>query len=124
MIVECRSFTHRTEGRDHIIDLSGEVQAAVSDSGVAAVQAALLEQGSTAALMTREYEPGFVHEDVDAGRSGAAEIWISGFQRATSETTLAVVATRWLEPFSMAPRELSDEAERRVDTPRVRAGER
>ncbi len=81
-------------------------------------------QGSTAALTTPEYERGFVQEDVDVGRSGAAETWISGFQRAMSETTLAAVATRWLEPFSMVPRELSDEAERQVDTPRIRAGER
>ena len=64
MIVEHRAFRHETAGRDHIIDLTAEVQGAISDSGVTTGQAALLVQGSTAALTTLEYEPGLVNEDV------------------------------------------------------------
>ncbi len=64
MIVEHRAFQRETEGNDHIVDLTAEVQGAISDSGVASGQAALLVQGSTAALTTLEHEPGLVKEDV------------------------------------------------------------
>ena len=64
MIVEHRAFQRETEGNDHIVDLTAEVQGAISDSGVASGQAALLAQGSTAAVTTLEHEPGLVKEDV------------------------------------------------------------
>ena len=64
MIVEHREFRYETEGHDHIIDLTAVVQGTISESGVATGQAALLVQGSTAALTTLEYEPGLVNEDL------------------------------------------------------------
>jgi secondary thiamine-phosphate synthase enzyme len=59
--VECR-----TRGDDHIVDLTEQVMAAVTDSGVRVGQAALLVHGSTAALTTLEYEPGLVTHDIAA----------------------------------------------------------
>ena len=64
MIVKHLTFRRTTEGNDQILDLTAAVQRAVADSGVATGQAALLVQGSTAALTTLEYEPGLVGNDV------------------------------------------------------------
>ena len=64
MIVEHYKLECRTRGNDQIVDLTGEVQAAVAASGVKVGQAALLVHGSTAALTTLEYEPGLVNHDV------------------------------------------------------------
>ena len=64
MIVRHLAFRRTTEGNDQILDLTAAVQGAIADSGVATGQAALLVQGSTAALTTLEYEPGLVGNDV------------------------------------------------------------
>lgn len=64
MIVRHLAFRRTTEGNDQILDLTAAVQEAIADSGVATGQAALLVQGSTAALTTLEYEPGLVGNDV------------------------------------------------------------
>ena len=64
MIVKHLAFRRTTEGNDQILDLTAAVQGAIADSGVATGQAALLVQGSTAALTTLEYEPGLVGTDV------------------------------------------------------------
>lgn len=64
MIVKHLAFRRATEGNDQILDLTAAVQGAIADSGVATGQAALLVQGSTAALTTLEYEPGLVGNDV------------------------------------------------------------
>jgi secondary thiamine-phosphate synthase enzyme len=62
----------RTRGDDHIIDLTAEVQEAVAASGVRTGQAALMVQGSTAALTTLEFEPGLVNHDIAAAMEGIA----------------------------------------------------
>ena len=64
MIAQNRTLECQTQGHDHILDLTAQVQAAVSDSGVQTGQAALLVHGSTASLTTLEYEPGLVNEDI------------------------------------------------------------
>ncbi len=66
MIVQQKTLDCRTEGNDHIVDLTLDVQEAVNASGVKAGQAALLVHGSTAALTTLEFEPGLVNHDVAA----------------------------------------------------------
>jgi secondary thiamine-phosphate synthase enzyme len=48
------------------VDLTEEVQAEISATGVRVGQAALLVHGSTAALTTLEYEPGLVNHDIGA----------------------------------------------------------
>ncbi len=84
MIVTSRTIECRTRGHDHIVDLTAEVQDAVRASGVHTGQAALLVQGSTAALTTLEYEPGLVEHDIaaalervapKAGRYAHEETW-------------------------------------------------
>jgi len=64
MIAEHRTLRCKTRGNDHIVDLTAELQAAVADTGVTTGQAALLVEGSTAALTTLEFEPGLVGHDV------------------------------------------------------------
>ncbi len=66
MIAEHRTLAVRTRGNDHIVDLTGRLQALVAQTGVRTGQAALLVHGSTAALTTLEYEPGLVEHDVAA----------------------------------------------------------
>ena len=64
MIAEHFALECSTRGNDDIVDITGQVQAAVRDSGVRTGQAALLVHGSTAALTTLEYEPGLVDHDM------------------------------------------------------------
>ena len=64
MIAEHDTILCETQGDDHIIDLTANVQAMVAESGVDTGQAALLVHGSTAALTTLEYEPGLVNHDI------------------------------------------------------------
>ena len=66
MIAEHRKIEFRTRGNDHIIDLTGQVQAVVAGTGVRTGQVALLVHGSTGALTTLEYEPGLVDHDMAA----------------------------------------------------------
>jgi secondary thiamine-phosphate synthase enzyme len=66
MIATHRTLRCHTRGNDDIVDLTEEVQSAVSATGVRVGQAALLVHGSTAALTTLEYEPGLVNHDIGA----------------------------------------------------------
>ena len=60
-VIECR-----TNGNDHIVDLTARIGERVAESGVITGQAALLVHGSTAALTTLEFEPGLVNHDIAA----------------------------------------------------------
>jgi secondary thiamine-phosphate synthase enzyme len=66
MIAEHRTIEFKTRGNDHIVDLTGQVQALVGETGVNIGQVALLAHGSTGALTTLEYEPGLVNHDIAA----------------------------------------------------------
>jgi secondary thiamine-phosphate synthase enzyme len=66
MITTHRTLRCHTHGNDDIVDLTEEVQAEISATGVRVGQAALLVHGSTAALTTLEYEPGLVNHDIGA----------------------------------------------------------
>ena len=55
-----------TRGNGHILDLTGDVQQVVAQSGIRLGQATLMVVGSTAALTTLEYEPGLVEHDLVA----------------------------------------------------------
>lgn len=66
MIAEHRVLEFSTQGNDHILNLTPDVQALVSEAGVTRGQVALLAHGSTGALTTLEYEPGLVNHDIAA----------------------------------------------------------
>ena len=66
MIAEHYVLECPTRGNDHIVDVTGQIQAAVEASGVSTGQAALLVHGSTAAVTTLEFEPGLVNHDIAA----------------------------------------------------------
>ncbi|MGD2045826.1 MAG: secondary thiamine-phosphate synthase enzyme YjbQ [Gemmatimonadota bacterium] len=66
MIAEHFALECSTQGNDHIVDVTAQVQQAIEASGVSTGQAALLVHGSTAAVTTLEYEPGLVNHDVAA----------------------------------------------------------
>lgn len=72
MIVEHRTVECTTRGHDDIVDLTAAVQTAIAETGVLTGQAALLVQGSTAALTTLEYEPGLVNHDIATALEGIA----------------------------------------------------
>jgi secondary thiamine-phosphate synthase enzyme len=62
MAVHTSQIRMQTRGDADVIDLSGELRAAVAESGVAEGQASAFVRGSTAALTTMEFEPGGVHD--------------------------------------------------------------
>jgi secondary thiamine-phosphate synthase enzyme len=51
-----------TEGDTDVVDITGEVQRVVGESGVGEGQALVFVRGSTAAIATMEFEPGGVHD--------------------------------------------------------------
>ena len=66
MIAQHYALECSTHGNDHIVDVTEQVQAAVTASGVSTGQAALLVHGSTASVTTLEFEPGLVNHDIAA----------------------------------------------------------
>ena len=66
MIVHHQTLNCATRGNDHIVDLTDPLQDAIAESGAITGQAALLVEGSTAALTTLEFEPGLVTHDIAA----------------------------------------------------------
>jgi secondary thiamine-phosphate synthase enzyme len=84
VIASSHTLRLRTRGNGHIVDLTGNIQAAVADSAVQTGQAIAMVVGSTAALTTLEYEPGLVEHDLvdaleriapEAGRYVHEETW-------------------------------------------------
>jgi secondary thiamine-phosphate synthase enzyme len=57
-----RELLLSTEGDGDVIDITGQVQAAVDEAGVDEGQATAFVRSSTAAITTMEYEPGGVHD--------------------------------------------------------------
>jgi secondary thiamine-phosphate synthase enzyme len=66
MIAQHRTIQVSTRGNDHILDITGEVQGIVAETGVTTGQVVLMVTGSTGALTTLEYEPGLVNHDIAA----------------------------------------------------------
>jgi len=66
MIAVHRTLKYNTRGNDHIVDITGEVQALVAETGITTGQVVLLVHGSTASLTTLEFEPGLVNHDISA----------------------------------------------------------
>jgi len=84
MIAEHRTLQFRTRGHDHIVDLTDEVEALVSETGITTGQVVLMAHGSTGSLTTLEFEPGLVNHDIAAamerlaprdGRYAHEETW-------------------------------------------------
>ena len=66
MIAVHRTVQVSTRGNDHILDITGDVQGIVADTGVTTGQVVLMVKGSTGALTTLEFEPGLVNHDISA----------------------------------------------------------
>lgn len=62
MPVHASELRISTQGNGDAIDITGQVQRAVDEAGVADGQATAFVRGSTAAITTMEYEPGGVHD--------------------------------------------------------------
>ncbi|OHE81334.1 MAG: secondary thiamine-phosphate synthase enzyme [Verrucomicrobia bacterium GWF2_62_7] len=60
------SITRSSNGNNHILDLTEDLQRLVEESGVRVGQAVAMVVGSTAGLTTLEFEPGLVNHDVAA----------------------------------------------------------
>jgi len=66
MTVSTHTLERRTEGDDHIVDITDELQILVYESGIEVGQLTAMVVGSTAALTTIEFEPGLVGHDIAA----------------------------------------------------------
>jgi len=62
MSVFTKRFELRTEAENDIVDITGEVQQAVEESGLDAGVATVFVPGSTAAITTIEFEPGLAKD--------------------------------------------------------------
>ena len=56
----------QTNGNYHIVDITGEVTAAIVRSGLTDGTVTVFNVGSTAGITTIEYEPGLVNHDIRA----------------------------------------------------------
>lgn len=65
-MVVTKHLSIKTNGNTQILDITGQVQETVKDSGLQSGIAALFAVGSTAGLTTLEYEPGLVQTDIKA----------------------------------------------------------
>ncbi|MBD3257213.1 YjbQ family protein [candidate division GN15 bacterium] len=61
-MIDTRELTFSTQGDGTIIDITGDIQAAVADSGMSAGTVTAFVPGSTAGLTTIEYEPGLLKD--------------------------------------------------------------
>ena len=55
-------MTIESSGHGHVLDITGNVSAAVSGSGIRSGTATVFVTGSTAGVTTIEFEPGLVHD--------------------------------------------------------------
>jgi secondary thiamine-phosphate synthase enzyme len=62
MSVHSEELRFSTRGDTDVIDVTGEVERVVAAAGVDDGQALALVRGSTAAIVTMEFEPGGVHD--------------------------------------------------------------
>ncbi len=65
-MVKTETLEISTKGNCHIVDITGDVQQAVSQSGLADGTVTVFNIGSTASITTIEYEPGLVNFDINA----------------------------------------------------------
>jgi secondary thiamine-phosphate synthase enzyme len=66
VMVKTRNITVSTRGNCDIVDITGQVAAAVEESQVSEGTVTLFNVGSTAGITTIEYEPGLVNHDIAA----------------------------------------------------------
>ncbi len=57
-----KSFSFQTEGDGTIVDLTGRLEEALSESGITIGQMVLFVPGSTGAVTTVEFEPGLIRD--------------------------------------------------------------
>jgi secondary thiamine-phosphate synthase enzyme len=66
MAVKTETLEVPTKGNCHIVDITAQVQTAVSGSGFSNGTVTVFNVGSTAGITTIEYEPGLVNHDINA----------------------------------------------------------
>ena len=62
MVTYERSFNFQTEGNGTIVDLTGRLEEALSESSVTIGQLVVFVPGSTGAVTTVEFEPGLIRD--------------------------------------------------------------
>ena len=65
-MVQTETLTISTRGHCQILDITGDVQAAIERSGLTDGTVTVFHIGSTAGMTTLEYEPGLVNHDINA----------------------------------------------------------
>jgi len=65
-MVKSEKISIRTRGNGHIVDITEQVGAAVSRTGVSEGAVVVFHIGSTGGITTTEYEPGLANYDIEA----------------------------------------------------------
>ena len=65
-MVKSEKISIRTRGNGHIVDITEQVGAAVSRTGVSEGTVVVFHIGSTGGITTTEYEPGLANYDIEA----------------------------------------------------------
>lgn len=65
-MVKSEKISIRTRGNGHIVDITEQVGAAVSRTGVCEGAVVVFHIGSTGGITTTEYEPGLANYDIEA----------------------------------------------------------
>jgi secondary thiamine-phosphate synthase enzyme len=65
-MVRTENIQVKTKGNCDVVDITGHVAQAVTQSGISDGAVTLFNVGSTAGITTTEYEPGLVNYDIEA----------------------------------------------------------
>jgi secondary thiamine-phosphate synthase enzyme len=65
-MVKTKTLEIATKGNCDIVDITGEVHRAITNSGLTNGTVTVFNVGSTAGITTIEYEPGLVNHDINA----------------------------------------------------------
>jgi secondary thiamine-phosphate synthase enzyme len=65
-MVKTEQIQVKTQGNGHVLDITAQVAAAVTSSGLGAGVVTVFNIGSTAGITTTEYEPGLAKHDLQA----------------------------------------------------------
>ncbi len=106
MDVQTQYIDLSTQGHTEILDITGQVDAALRSTGMKEGQVTVFAKGSTTGITTLEYEPGLVHTDLAAMMDQFAPYGVPyehnktwGDDNGASHLRSALTGTSYVVPF-------------------------